>query len=419
MHTILSTILISLFSLLFITQKKIMIVDDEIVQIDSTGTIKNLSLKYENGFDPQKFKRFELNKKIVFLNQSSGIVYEMQNDSIVRIDNSYDDNIHNLSLDFVHRDTLFRFGGYGYFNNNKNLIFYDEKLNEWDIINYKNSGLIHPFNGVGVHFIRDNKLHVLMYSVINNENNKSDRVNKGFVFDFNKREITETFDLSNSFEFPRTYFDLNQDYVLLINDQRKSFIINKNTLESYSYKLNVKENSTIFNSDYIVIDDQLYFESKDSKMNSSIISLSIDSLIDNMKKEESLIKSYWDYQFYILIILSALVLFFTIKKIFFKKKSISIEDKTLNYGRIKIELNDKMVEVLSFLLNQEKVSNSQLLDIFYVENQNRIHINREKNNCIDRINLMFELKTNKQLIQKEKSLLDNRMIDYYLNKDLL
>ena len=32
---------------------------------------------------------------------------------------------------------------------------------------------------------------------------------------------------------------------------------------------------------------------------------------------------------------------------------------------------------------------------------------------------MFELKTNKQLIQKEKSLLDNRMIDYYINKDLI
>ena len=49
MHTITSTIFISLFSLLFITQKKIMIVDNEIIQIDSVGTINNLSFKYENG----------------------------------------------------------------------------------------------------------------------------------------------------------------------------------------------------------------------------------------------------------------------------------------------------------------------------------------------------------------------------------
>ena len=61
------------------------------------------------------------------MNQSSGIVYELKNDSIVRIEDSYNDNIHNLSLDFVHRDTLFRFGGYGYFNNNKKSISLNEK----------------------------------------------------------------------------------------------------------------------------------------------------------------------------------------------------------------------------------------------------------------------------------------------------
>ena len=31
--------------------------DDEIIQIDSTGTVKNLSLKHENGFNLKKFKR--------------------------------------------------------------------------------------------------------------------------------------------------------------------------------------------------------------------------------------------------------------------------------------------------------------------------------------------------------------------------
>jgi len=75
MHTILSTIFISLFSLLFITQKKIMIVDNEVIQIDSVGTINNLSFKYENGFDPEKFKRFELNEKIVFLNMTTYTIY--------------------------------------------------------------------------------------------------------------------------------------------------------------------------------------------------------------------------------------------------------------------------------------------------------------------------------------------------------
>jgi len=129
-----------------------MIVGNKIVQIDSTGTVHNLSLKYESGFITEKF---QIKSKTIFLNKSSGIVYERRNDSIVRIDNSYVDKIHNLSLDFVYRDTIFRTGGYGYYRNNKNLIFYDEKINEWDIINYKNMDLIEPFSNVGFHFIHE------------------------------------------------------------------------------------------------------------------------------------------------------------------------------------------------------------------------------------------------------------------------
>ena len=418
MHTIFSFTLFLLFTF-FNSQKNILIVDKQINQIDSTGTVNNLSLKYETGFDLQKFKKFEIKNKIVFLNQTSGIVYQMKNDSIVRIDNSYDDKIHTDALDFVHRDTLFRFGGYGYFDMNQNLIFYDEKINEWDIINYKNRDLIEPFSDVGVHFFQDDKLYVFGYVTTNHIDNSVLMIKKGFVLDLNEKKIIETYNLKDSMEFPRLYFDLSQKHILLFYSKRKSLILNKETLELYSYRLNVNENNIVYGSDFSIIKDKLYFEIIDVNKKPQISSLNIDSLISNMKKEESFIKSNWDYFFYLLVILTGLGFVFIIKNIYFKKKLISVNEKTLNYGKIKIELNDKMIEVLSLLLNQEKVSNSHLLDIFYVKNQNRIHINREKNNCIDRINLMFELKTNKQLIQKEKSLLDNRMIDYYINKDLI
>lgn len=420
MHTFFTFVLILLFPTSSIPQQKTMIFGNNIIQIDSSGVSSISSLKYDTVFVPEKFELFEIKNKTIFLSQSSGIVYEMKNDSIVRIDNSYDDKIHNRSLDFVYRDTLFRFGGYGYFNNNKNLIFYDEKVNEWDIINYKNSNLIEPFNSVGFHFIREDKLYVFGYYIINDEVNESQIVKKGFVLDLNQRKITKTFDLLDSFEHPRSYFNLNEDYVLLINAQRKSFIVDKKTLDFYSYKLNVRENTSVVESNYLISENQLYFESKDNNMNPSVASLSIDTLIDNMKKEGTFIKSNWNFLVYFSITLIFLIPVYIVGgKIFFKKKSISLDKKTLHYGSVKIDLGDKMIEVVSLLLNQEKVSNNELLEIFHVEDQNRIHINREKNNCIDRINLIFELKTKKQLIHKEKSLLDGRMIEYFINKNLL
>ena len=420
MHTFFTFVLILLFPTSSIPQQKTMIVGNNIIQIDSSGVSSNSSLKYDTVFVPEKFELFEIKNKTIFLNQSSGIVYEMKNDSIVRIDNSYDDKIHNRSLDFVYRDTLFRFGGYGYFNNNKNLIFYDEKVNEWDIINYKNSNLIEPFNSVGFHFIREDKLYVFGYYIINDEVNESQIVKKGFVLDLNQREITKTFELIDSLEHPRSYFNLNEDYVLLINGQRKSFIVDKNTLDFYSYKLNVRENTVVMESNFLIEKNQLFYESRDKDMNISVASLDIESLINNMKFEGKIIKYKWNFLIYFSISLILLIPFYIVgRKTLFKKKSISLDEKTLQYGSVKIDLEDKMIEVVSLLLNQEKVSNNQLLELFQVENQNRIHINREKNNCIDRINLIFELKTKKQLIHKEKSLLDGRMIEYFINKNFL
>ena len=252
-------ILILLFPTSSFPQQKTMIVGNNIIQIDSSGVSRNSSLKYDPVFVPEKFELFEIKNKTIFLNQSSGVLYEMKNDSIVRIDNSYDDKIHNRSLDFVYRDTLFRFGGYGYFNNNKNLIFYDEKVNEWDIINYKNSNLIEPFNFVGFHFIREDKLYVFGYYIINDEVNESQIVKKGFVLDLNQREITKTFELIDSFEHPRSYFNLNEDYVLLINGQRKSFIVDKKTLDFYSYKLNVRENTVVVESNFLIVTKQILY----------------------------------------------------------------------------------------------------------------------------------------------------------------
>ena len=66
----------------------------------------------------------------------------------------------------------------------------------------------------------------------------------------------------------------------------------------------------------------------------------------------------------------------------------------------------------SIILLQHK----KFLVPFYIFNgQNPIHINREKNNNVDRINLLFQLHFNEDLILKKKSELDKRMMLYFIN----
>ena len=78
-------------------------------------------------------------------------------------------------------------------------------------------------------------------------------IKKGFVLDLNEKKIIETYNLKDSMEFPRLYFDLSQKHILLFYSKRKSLILNKETLELYSYRLNVNENNIVYGSDFSII----------------------------------------------------------------------------------------------------------------------------------------------------------------------
>ena len=61
----------------------------------------NIEIKFPDNFNLTNHTPFILKDKIVFLNKSSGLLYEYKNDSVIRIDNSYDNKTHNNSLDFI------------------------------------------------------------------------------------------------------------------------------------------------------------------------------------------------------------------------------------------------------------------------------------------------------------------------------
>ena len=77
-----------------------------------------------------------------------------------------------------------------------------------------------------------------------------------------------------------------------------------------------------------------------------------------------------------------------------------------------------MIMTIDLLTQNKIVSNNVLNEIFYKEGINKIHLNREKNKCIEKINLLFHLHTSKKLIFKKRSSFDKRMTEYYLNEKL-
>ena len=101
-----------------------------------------------------------ISNDLLFFENEGGIVYKRSGDELVRIDNSYNHRLHNASLNFNYKSHHYRFGGYGFFERSRSLVFFDQTNNEWELkFNYEkhlNQGL----SGITFHEIRDEHLFI-------------------------------------------------------------------------------------------------------------------------------------------------------------------------------------------------------------------------------------------------------------------
>ena len=80
--------------------------------------------------DVQQFIMFR-NTDNIFIHRGGGLVYQYKNDSLVRLDKSYMwRSRYNAAL-FNKNDTIALIGGFGEFNEAKNIVYYDKFLKEW------------------------------------------------------------------------------------------------------------------------------------------------------------------------------------------------------------------------------------------------------------------------------------------------
>lgn len=61
-----------------------------------------------------------------------GLIYRVEKDTTIRIDRSYQHKKQNHASQFVYRDTLFRYGGYGFWRANNFFTYFDRMTKEWE-----------------------------------------------------------------------------------------------------------------------------------------------------------------------------------------------------------------------------------------------------------------------------------------------
>ena len=199
-------------------------------------------------------------------------------------------------------------------------------------------------------------------------------------------------------------------------------ILNKNTLEVFDYKLNIGESgfTKTEGDNYLVKNNKLIYTIYDLNRNKEIKSLDVIPIIDNKSSinDDLILKSKTGLK---MLVISLFTFIFLVVLIYFRfiKKGLKISKEYLIYKNSKIKINYNTTQLLEMLLAQKKVSSNQLNELFYVEGLNPIHINRQKNKCIDNLNQLFKINTGNTLIYKEKSESDKRIILYFINPKVL
>ncbi|MDK2771260.1 MAG: hypothetical protein KYX68_03375 [Flavobacterium sp.] len=121
---------------------------------------------------------FHIKDKNYFVHKGCGTVYEFRNDSIIRIDNSFEHKSQFNASTFIYHDEIYYFGGYGLFTFKNILTKYDFKTREWELVKYSDYNNIPKPRSHALTYLIDDDLYVIGGFTENYETNLTTTTNK-------------------------------------------------------------------------------------------------------------------------------------------------------------------------------------------------------------------------------------------------
>jgi hypothetical protein len=325
------------------------------------------------------------------------------------------------SIDFSHNNSLYSYGGYGYFNVNGQLRAYNAE-NEWSIVrlNQELKVLDHLTNYLEeksrLYFIeapkiiestgsKTTKYNAIALSIEKGENIVLGEVNKRIKIS-NAKLICDFKHMNGSL----IIID-NETYLIDYENNKIYKLINKKIKELFISTLK-NEYNTFFS-----IDSNIYFYNKNNNILSSIIISKSDFKIEPYPLYGK-VANYELIYISVISILVLVILFYTYKKIKRKK----IENKQVIKTDISSnEFNNIEIDLISALIknseNNSFLNVNEINEILGIKKKSLEIQKRVRSETINNINHKFNIKFNQKVtfIEREKSKDDKRFYNYIIN----
>ena len=374
--------------------------------------------------DSFRFDKMEvLSDGIYFTISLGGYVWKLHNDSLQRIDRSFEHRMQINSTQFVHNDQIYRYGGYGFWSNRNFFTKYDPLIREWEVIP--------PINTVDIpEGTKDNHIVYNGNKVIVFGGNKLDQkdlatninTNEVWQYDLDKMKWENLGEIQvDIHSMEENFYIMYQDKLILQSDpflyvfdpfNNKVLKYRQNTIHK---KILGKGISKFHNGKFYLL------------MNANNVNM---HFLETRLEDEFFGPVIEEYPFYkknrwpwLLMLLPAGLFGFIGYRVYKRNKSMAnsalLRNDGLVYKRVFYKLDQVQVEVLECLLSAESgVETSSLMKLIENPEHNYSHNMRTKNLVISELNykLRTVFKIEQDLIESHKSERDKRIIIYTIDK---
>jgi hypothetical protein len=371
-----------------------------------------------NSLDLPAFKKNKFiysddnNHKIVSV--GGGHVYEVVNDTLRRIDFSFNHKMTNGGAVFKKNDTIFKFGGYGFWSSRNFFTYFDPSSKEWEFYPSNSTLLPPPIHDFNYSLINDDFFIINGYSpnVINGKKNYE--LSEIWKFNFNEKKW---YNLGVS-NLP--YYD---NYISI--DDKTFFARKVNSLmfmhvdilnNKFNYVEIANTSFPINGLDTHIVKDTLYAFKDGNFIKKPYRELIFPS--DRFDSSEKRIY-LWSIELLNGLGLSSLtllgILIFSIMFLKFKQnQKPRITDLGLRYKGTTFDMEAAEKNIIQALISKNEVFSQEIYDIVENKSLSYPQNNKIKNDTIKKLNKkLYKILGVKHFIKSKKMPEDARVIIYY------
>jgi hypothetical protein len=368
-----------------------------------------------NGFDTKNFSTIKIDSVFYFISRIGGFVLKLKENTLTRIDNSFNHKMQFGSTIFIYNNEIYRYGGYGFFSSRDFMVKYDFLTNEWESIIIKNNEV--PKGRFDNSFLLNKDEFIIMGGVNVDRLNRQNRINLNDSWQFsfkdmnwNKVASDEYFKYFNSNFFKtkngagtikggKAYLYFNKELSFKTYDVSPILLKRQSRFKIYLY-------NNLYHFIVKSINNKMILMSRTKK---ELFGTSIAIRHINKNNNLKVIMALVLFSIIILIILSIHQYLYY----------LLITPNRLKFKNYKINLSDEEYLILQkFISNQHIIENNILQKILDKDQYDRSHNIRLKNKFIIELNSKLQYLFNNNItnyIQIQKSSFDKRYKRYYLN----